>query len=493
MKRPTITLTVALLALLMLSPARSEPGRDAADRLVARMLGPSPAIDDLQYLCDRIGGRPTGSEACARSIDWFVERFRQAGVPRVSTEQFSMPRRWEEDRSTAAIVAPERASLRVVAAPYSVPTPEGGLEAHVVHIGDGEPVDFERAGERVKGAWILLDSEVIVTIGDLFHDYVRLPPIMERAVRHGAAGMLIVGARQHNLLYRHIATFDGELTPWPMAILARDDGLRLVRLARAVDTRIRVDLGVRTGPPFQARNVVAEIPGTAEGEEIVLAGAHLDSWGLGTGALDNGANCVMLLNVARQIMTLGERPRRTIRIVLFSGEEQGLFGSLGYARAHGDELGRIAAAAIFDMGTGRITGFSLGGREELRPLVEEAMRPVQAYDANAHSVDAFLGTDNFDFLLQGVPNLVANQAPANYMEHYHASSDTFDKADVRELQINSAITAALIWDLAESTDRVARQKRAEIEKLLKRTGLIEQMRTFGVFEQWKSGARGRGD
>ena len=493
MKRPTIALAAALLPLLLLAPAASDPVGDAGVRLAARMLGPTPAIDDLRFLCDRIGGRPTGSAACARSVDWFAERFREAGVPRVSTEPFGMPHRWEEGQSTARIVVPETAALRVVAVPHSMPTPEGGLEAPVIHVGAGESIDFEPAGERVRGAWVLLDSDVIVTLEDLFYDYMRLPPIMERAVRSGAAGLLMVGARQHNLLYRHIATFDGALTPLPMAILARDDGLRLARLAGAGETRMLVDLALRTGPSFEARNVVAEIPGTSGDGEIVLAGAHIDSWGLGTGALDNGANCVILLDLARQIVALGDIPRRTIRIVLFSGEEQGLFGSLAYARAHREELDRFAAVAVFDLGTGRITGFSLGGREELRSLVQDALRPVQAYDANRHTADAFLGTDNFDFLLEGVPNLVASQAPANYMEHYHASSDTFDKVDVREMKINGAITASLIWGLANAPTRIARQDRAEIKKLLKRTGLIEQMRTFGLLEQWEEGSRGRSD
>ncbi len=493
MKRLTVILAAALLPLLLLAPTTSAPGIEAVGGLIARMLGPTPAIDDLQFLCDRIGGRPTGSPACERAVDWLAGRFREAGVPRVTIESFSMPRRWEEDRPTARIVAPESAPLRIVAAANSLPTPKGGLEAPVVHLGDGEPVDFERAGKQVRDAWVLLDSEVIVTLEDLFHDYMRLPPIMERASRAGAAGILIVGARQHNLLYRHIPTFDGALTPRPMAVLARDDGLRLARLARSGQTRVRVDLGVRTGPAYQARNVVAEIPGNDDSGEIVLAGAHIDSWGLGTGALDNGANCVMLLDVARQIVALGATPRRTVRFVLFSGEEQGLFGSLEYARAHREELDRIAAVAVFDLGTGRITGFSLGGRAELRSLVEEALRPVQAYGATHHPADAFLGTDNFDFLLEGVPNLVAMQAPANYMEHYHASSDTFDKVDLREMKINGAIAASLIWGLADAPERVARQGRAGIEKLIRRTGLREQMRTFGVLEQWDTGSRGRSD
>jgi Zn-dependent M28 family amino/carboxypeptidase len=239
--------------------------------------------------------------------------------------------------------------------------------------------------------------------------------------------------------------------------------------------------------------VVAEIPGRDPAAGIVVAGAHLDSWGLGTGALDNGANCIMLLNVARQMARLGLRPRKTVRFVLFSGEEQGLFGSLGYVRAHRDDLDRLAAVAVFDLGTGRITGFSLGGRADLRPHVEAALRPVEAYGATHHTDDAFVGTDNFDFLLEGVPNLVAMQAPANYLEHYHAESDTFDKADLREMQINGAIAAALIWGLAESPERVPRQSRSQIETLLSRTGLVDQMKTFELYEQWKDRARGRVD
>ena len=411
----------------------------------------------------------------------------------MGTEAFRMPARWEESGSRAQIAGPSKIPLAVIAMPFSAPTPAGGLEAPVIALGEGRPVDFERAGELLKGALALIDSEVLDTFENLFNDYMRFPPIMERAHEAGAAGLLLVGGRRHGMLYRHIATFDGAMTPIPAAILGREDGLRLGRVARAGGVRLRLDLGIRIGPAYEARNVVAEIPGTDLAEEIVVAGAHVDSWGLGTGALDNGANCVMLLNVARMMANLGIRPRRTVRFVLFNGEEQGLFGSLEYVRAHRSELSRIVAVAIFDAGTGRISGFSLGGREDLRPFVEEALRPVEGYGATQHSVDAFVGTDNFDFLLEGVPNLVANQAPANYMEHYHASSDTFDKADLRELKINGAITAALLWGLAQAPQRAERQERTAIGELIRRTGVEDQMRIYGLLAQWESKTRGRND
>jgi Iap family predicted aminopeptidase len=474
------------------STAPAGAPHDPAARLAEMMLAATPVEEDLRHLCDRIGGRPTGSRACDRSVDWFLEKFRQAGADLAWTEPFPVPHRWEGDRTAARVVTPEDAPLDAVAMPYSATTPKGGLERDVVFIGAGSAEEFERAGARLRGALLLLDSKVLVTFEDLFGDYLRMPAIMQRAEAAGAAGILVVGARDRHLLYRHIATF-GWPAPLPMAILAREDGLRLARMAPEGRVRLRLEVAARTGPAYRSRNLLAEIRGRDRPEEIVLAGAHLDSWDLGTGALDNGANCAMLLDIARQMAALGTRPRRTVRFALFTGEEQGMFGSLGYVRAHRPELDRHAAVAIFDIGTGRFTGFSLGGREDLRPQVAGALRGVEGYGAGRHTADAFVGTDNYDFLLEGVPNLVASQAQANYMENYHASSDTFDKADLSELKINGAIAATLLWGLAESPERPARQGRAEIAEVMRRTGLADQMKTFGLWAEWERKERGRPD
>ena len=472
------------------SPA---PPADSVSRLVARLLGDTPLASDLQYLCDRIGGRPTGSLACERSIDWFQANFRQAGVDRAWTETFTMPLRWEEGRSQAQVIVPEPISLRVAAMPFSPGTPRKGLEAPVVHLGEGGAEEFRLKASALRGAVGLIDSKVLVTWEDLFEDYLRLPAIMDRAAAAGVAGLILVGGRDRGLLYRHNAEFGESLAPFPMAIVAREDGLRLARLADEGAARVRLSLAVTGGPAFASRNVLAEIRGRERPDEVVLAGAHLDSWELGTGALDNGANCAMLLDVARQMAALEVRPRRTVRFALFTGEEQGLFGSLGYVRAHRAEMDLYAAVAVFDAGTGRITGFSTGGRPEMRPWLESSLAPVAGYGAAAHSDDAPAGTDNVDFLLEGVPNFVANQAPANYMENYHASSDTFDKADLRELKINAALTAALVWGLAESPGRAARLDRAAIEAVLKKTGLDGQMKAFGLWDGWAGKTRGRPD
>ena len=155
-------------------------------------------------------------------------------------------------------------------------------------------------------------------------------------------------------------------------------------------------------------------------------------------------------------------------------------------------MDNAGAAVILDEGTGQITGWSLGGRQDVVREFNRLAEPLGAFHAGQHTVDAFYGTDNFDFLLEGVPTLVANQVEANYLPNYHASSDTFDKVDFSELKKHVAITAALIYELADAPERLGpRQSRAEVEELLLRTRLDEQMKTFGYWDAWEKGTLGR--
>jgi Zn-dependent M28 family amino/carboxypeptidase len=254
-----------------------------------------------------------------------------------------------------------------------------------------------------------------------------------------------------------------------------------------------LDVRNRVGGPGEAQNVVAEIRGSERPDEIVLLGAHLDSWDLGTGALDNGVNCALVVDVARVIAS-GPRPKRTIRFVLFTGEEAGLLGSHGYARAHRAELDRHVAVVIHDIGDGRITGYYTNGRPDIDAAVRAVLEPVAARGAGGVNEEAILGTDNFDFLLEGVPNLVANQETARYLADYHAESDTFDKVDPELARGNAAIAAVTVLGLANAPARIGpRQSRAEIARLLEdsRWKLADQMRLYGIWDDWESGRRGR--
>jgi carboxypeptidase Q len=224
----------------------------------------------------------------------------------------------------------------------------------------------------------------------------------------------------------------------------------------------------------------------------VILGAHLDSWELGTGALDNGCNAAMVIAAARAIQQSKLRPRRTLRFVLFSGEEEGFQGSYAYVLQHRGELDRVSAVIVYDSGTGRVTGYSLNGREDLEQRVTQVLAPLASWGVEQHTLDAGDGTDNLDFLLEGVPNLVANQDESNYMVNYHASTDTLDKVDMRALQLHVAIAAVTTFGIADRPQRIGpRQTRTEIEALMRRTGLDKQLQDLGYWPEWQSGARGR--
>jgi hypothetical protein len=464
----------------------------AAELLAARERGPTPLLDDLRDLCDGIGGRPTGSKACERAVDWAVGRFRAAGVESVWTETYTVPGAWEGGADQAECLSPAEFPVRVAADPFSAPTPGGhDLDAPLVDAGEGNDDAFARLGDKARGAIALVLSPELKTEDDLFAEYGRDGPMFAAAERAGVAALLVQSSRSGVLLYRHPAGWSGKILPIPAAVAARVQAARLARLAERGPVRVRLDLPSRIGGPFQARNVVAEIRGRELPQQIVLIGAHLDSWDLGTGGEDNGVNAAMVIDIARSFKALGLVPRRTVRFVLFTGEEQGLFGSEAYVLHHRAEMGQHVAMITFDTGSGRTTGFYLDGREDLRRPIHQALAAVPGLGATADSLEAIDGTDNFDFLLSGVPNLIAKQEWGPYLPNYHAESDVYDAVNGHEAKNNAALAAVLVWGLAENPDRPApRQTRTEVEDLLRSTRLDEQMKNFGQWDDWEAGKRG---
>ncbi len=473
-----------------LAQAPQAPSDAAPRRLADRAKGTTPMLDDLRELCDTIGGRPTGSPACNRAVEWAAEKFRAAGVDSVALETYTVPTLWLGGTADGECLAPVHFPIRLVAAPFSASTPSGGIEGSLVDAGDGSSEAFAKLGPKARGAIALVTSRESKTLGDVFDEFMRNGPILEGAEKFHLAAVLLQSTRPRGLLYRRPITYGVE-TALPVAVVSREHAARLARLMERGEVRVRLALNNRTGGAYEAKNVVAEIRGREKPEEIVLLGAHLDSWDLGTGEEDNGVNATLVIDVARGIKQLGLKPRRTIRFVLFTGEEQGLWGSAGYVERHAAEMDRHTAVVIFDTGSGHTTGFFLNGREELRKPVNEALAAVPELGASQQVVEALDGTDNFDFILAGVPNLVGVQDPVPYLPDYHAESDVYDRVNAHEAKANAAIAAVLVWQLAESPARPAkRQTRAEVEQLLRETRLDQQMKSFGQWEDWEKGKRG---
>jgi len=465
----------------------------AAAKILPQVMGPSPMEENLRRLTDEIGGRVTGSPQMAKAIEWAVSAFRAEGVE-VHTEKYTLPVTWNEGDTRLELLGPVNFSARLKAEGWSPPTPVSGIEANLVDVGYGTEEDFGRAGSSAKGAILLVHSDIGSTWTDLFNEYMRPPEIISRALHGEASAILWMGERERLLLYRHTNSLTGAIDKIPQAIVAREDAMRLSRTAAAYPGKVRVRFSMpnKIGGPIEQENVVGEIRGYEKPDEVVILGAHLDSWELGTGALDNGCNAAMVIEAARAIKATGLLPRRTIRFVLFSGEEQGTIGSYEYVKAHRAEMDKIRAMITYDAGIGRVTGYSLGGRRDIEAGVREVLKPLESWGANNHTSDASFGTDNFDFLLEGIPTLVANQEEANYLPNYHAASDTFDKVDIRELKLHAALAALTAWGIADRTEPLGKRlSRTELDVLVKETGLDQQMKALGYWDAWQSGARGR--
>ena len=302
-----------------------------------------------------------------------------------------------------------------------------------------------------------------------------------------------MATREHDILYRHTNSGAGEIDKLPMVIVAREDGERMARLL-AAGNLVWADLSIpnQIGGPIKSSNVVAEIRGSEKPDEFVILGAHLDSWELGTGALDNGCNAALVVDALRAIKASGVKPARTIRFILFSGEEEGLIGSRAYAFNHRAELDKAAGVIVYDSGTGKTTGFSVGGRKDVLYAAKQLIAPLAQFDVKELTTTMEWGTDHFDFMLEGVPTFVADQEEANYLENYHAVSDTYDKVDFPQLKKHVAEAAALSVELANLPEKIGpRLTHDQIEQTMRDSNSVEMLKANGIWDDWVNGKRGR--
>jgi len=475
----------------------------AEEQVIQAALQPSPLETNLRHLTDEIGGRVPGTVAMQHAVEWGVQAFTAAGADSVHTEGFTIAHSWAEGPTEMTATTSYEIGARVggtVLSTFRVhavsiawaPALAETKHIPVVDVGEGTEADFTKAGD-IAGKMILVHTVVLKTWDDLFAEYDKAPPVIALAVKGKARAIAFMATREHDILYRHINTNDGEIDKLPMVIVAREDGERMARLL-ASGRMVWADLSIpnQIAGPIRASNIIAEIKGSEKPDEFVILGAHLDSWELGTGALDNGCNAALVVDALRAIKASGVTPRRTIRFILFSGEEEGLIGSRAYAVSHRHELDKAAGVVIYDMGTGKATGFSVGGRKDVLDTAKELIEPLTQFGVKELIPNMEWGTDHFDFMLEGVPTFMAEQQEANYLENYHAVSDTYDKVDFVQLKKDVAEAAALSVGLANLPEKIGpRLTHDQIEQTMRDTNSIDELKADGIWDQWVSGKRGR--
>ncbi|MEX2179353.1 MAG: M28 family peptidase [Gemmatimonadaceae bacterium] len=432
---------------------------------------------DLQYLTDIIGPRLTGTAAMRRANEWAAARLRDYGADSVALEPWPFGVSWQRGPLTMRLVLPHERWLSAASWAWA-PGTGGPLTGDVVFMDALSRADFDRrfAG-KLTGAWVMTATAYPRTSPGAADgrdsarvDSLRLA-LRERNQRltqpqraflaglhdllaaQGIAGQILDGAKDFGLF-----TMSGspdEIAKFPMVVVGNHTFAELHRqLALGERVRVEVNASNALGRDTLVQwNTVGEIRGSQFPNEVVLLGAHLDSWDLGTGASDNGSSSVAVIEAARLLGALkasGVRPRRTIRFALFTGEEQGLLGAQYYARAHARELPRHQAVLVLDNGTGRIVALPLQGRDDLHDLWSAMMRPLAALGPIAVRSGMKTGTDHLVFQAARVPAFNYDQLSRGYDYTHHSQADVFDATvpgDVAQAATVMAVNALQLANL----------------------------------------------
>jgi len=439
------------------APAAGPPEADAA-RILGTALTSTGAHDKLTYLCDRIGHRLSGSPGLERAVAWTAERMREEGVPRVWTDPVDVPHWVRGDVEEAVLVAPRIQPMAVTALGGTVATPDEGIEAEVLVAHDFD--DLDAAGEAVRGKIVLFHKPIEAGFRSE-HGYGSAAGLRvegpSRAAGLGAVGMLIrsLGTADFRLPHTGSLRYDEALPRIPSAAISAEDADQILRLTESGETvRVRLRLNARTLPDAPSHNVIGEIRGREKPDEIVVIGGHLDSWDAGCGAHDDGAGVVAVMEALRVLATMDRAPRRTIRGVLFTNEENGLRGGRDYAERYAG-LVHVAAAEM-DSGGFAPRGYGVSGGEGAVDVLKRIVAPLAAIGAD-ETFDRGGGADIGPLAAQGTPLLSHVVESDRYFDYHHTEADTLDKVDPGDLQKNAAALAWLAWALAESEDTLPRR------------------------------------
>lgn len=425
----------------------------------------SELMANLEYLCDMIGPRLTGSPNLVRANHWTRDKFQQYGLSNAHIEPWTIETAWTRGDAKGRVVLPVEQRLLLESAGWS-PSTKGPLRGPVVHVKAQSKDELNPYKGKLKGDWVLF-SEVSVQpspkqpkpslegqMRRRIRDYARQRDFRQESrkflIAEGAAGILRDSDKEHGLINMTGATSNFIAGELPDVFLTTESYGLIWRLLKRGPVEIEIDLKntFSTGPA-EVYNTVAEFPGADKADEVVLIGGHLDSWDLGTGATDNGTGIMAVLEAARALKAVGAQPKRTIRFVLFSGEEEGLHGSRAYVKAHEKEMPKISGVLIHDMGTGRVKSIGLQGRYDLREVMEKVVEPFKdAVNLDELSLRSMYGTDHLSFLPHGVPAFAVVQDEAEYRKTHHTESDTFDKVYTDEINQGAKVLAAWAYNVA---------------------------------------------
>ncbi|MCB9679911.1 MAG: M20/M25/M40 family metallo-hydrolase [Alphaproteobacteria bacterium] len=460
MSRHLIPLALALVLPLPAVAAKKKPVEApdmaaVAAQLRDAALASDAAYEELRELTDTIGQRLSGTAALGRAVQWAAAELREDGLT-VTLEPVTVPR-WTRGTETAALMAPLSALMQVLALGGSVSTPANGLDAEVLVVTSFD--DLAAHAAEAPGRIVVWDVPFTTYGQTVAYRYAGAT----EASKVGALASLVRSVTPVSLYTPHtgMQRYGDGVDPIPAAAITVEDAERLHRLQDAgLHPRVSLRLDARDAGVAPSHNVVGELRGRELPDEIVVLGCHLDSWDVGQGAQDDGAGCVTVMEAVARLAALPVAPRRTVRVVLYTNEENGLAGGRAYGDLHGEE--RIVAALEDDTGSGAPLGF---GVSTLRPdgddTAPDADRTARVIATLTPYLPWFapLGADTLDsdgggadigpLMARGTIGLGLNHDMTGYWPVHHTEADTFDKVDPALVKKNVAAATLMAWILAE--------------------------------------------
>jgi carboxypeptidase Q len=467
---------IALLALSAavavrgeVKPAAKGPDEDGTKPALVKIAGEgmldSHAYQFLSELSDDVGARVTGSPQAQKAIEWGQAKMRAIGLENVHTEKWQLWRGWTRGTAQAELLTPIRRPLHVDAMGWTGSTPAGGAEGDVVTVNlfglDGEMKNMSRFTGKVV---------LVVMRGEPNKSFIRLfaqfGDFLRAAGKTGA--IAVIGgqggakASGMNLTHTGILGFDADFSVPVVSMTAEDQGQLERYVARGLVPRVHFNVqNTFSSGPVESANVVGEIRGRENPEQVLVVGGHLDSWDLSEGATDNGMGATCTLGAADAILRSGMRPRRTIRFVLFTGEEQGLDGSFAYVKQHQAEMANHLGSLILDDGQGPVRSFQLGGRDDL----VEIFKPFASSLADIREVKVEDkvedDTDTLPFSMAGLPGINMDQDSPDYKYTHHSAADALEAVQPEVLAQDSTLMALAAYWIADRPERFASPWSAE--------------------------------
>ncbi|MDI1450413.1 M20/M25/M40 family metallo-hydrolase [Polyangium sp. 6x1] len=442
------------------APAPASVPRDPnVDKLQMAAQVDSHAYDMVRSLVDEVGPRLAGSLGDKAAIAWALRTMKEKGLENVRAEKVMVPH-WERGAESGRIVAPYAHSLAIAALGGSIGTPPKGLEGEIVLV---ESLDAMAAMDeaKVKGKIVFFSAPMTRTKDG--SGYGKVAGVRYRgaiaAAKKGAIGVLLrsIGTDHDRLPHTGGMTYDKDVPKIPAAAISVPDAELLARLVgQGKPVRVSFSLGAKLLPDAESANVIGEVKGREKPDEIVLIGAHLDAWDLGQGAIDDGAGCAAVVEAARLVLRLDARPRRTIRVVLFANEENGLRGAVAYAKDHAAELDKHQLALEIDLGAGRAHTTRFLVADASRPLAERIASLVSPLGIQYDKDPAHGGADLIPLHAAAVPIVDLHQDATNYFDVHHTANDTLDKVTKEDLDQVVGAVATVAWAAADAPETFAR-------------------------------------